>query len=207
MHVTELQFLALFRAWGRLPLPPRPPHAFLGRKYGQRRGRFSERQPFKQVMPVRLFPRPARRALAVSAAIGRFDRNPHRTGAAEPATAAAADALDGAAPAEPRTGQKRKASRSPEVRPKLLARARYCAPHACADAQGCDSGSDCTALHCAALRCSVLEGTALHCTASALHLHSTVQRTGSCRRCLRPLPRVRTAHAALWGRLVMRTRW
>ena len=69
----------------------------------------------------------------------------------------------------------------------LLARKGYCAPHACADAQGCDSGSDCTALHCAALRCSALEG-----TAPALHLHCTVQRTGRCRRCLRPLPRVRT---------------
>ena len=148
------------------------------------------------VMQVRLFPRPARRALAVSAAIGRFDRTPHHTGAAEPATAAAADAPDGAAPAEPRPGQKRKASsspaHSPDVRLKLLARKGYCAPHACADAQGCDSGSDCTALHCAALRCSALEGTVLRRTAPALHLHCTVQRTGSCRRRLRPLPRVRT---------------
>ena len=148
------------------------------------------------LVPVRRFPRCARRALAVSAAIGRFDRTPHRTGAAEPATAAAADALDGAAPAEPRTGQKRKASsspaHSPDVRLKLLARRGYCAPHACADAQGCDSGSECTALHCAALRCSALEGTVLRCTAPALHLHCTVPGTGSCRRCPRPLPRVRT---------------
>ena len=154
-------------------------------------------------MPVRLFPRPARRALAVSAAIGRFDRTPHHTGAAEPATAAAADALDGAAPAEPRTGQKRKASCSPEVRPKLLARARYCAPHACADAQGCDSGSDCTALHCAALRCSVLEGAALHCACTALALHRAAHWQ------LSPLstPTATRANAALWGRLVMRKRW
>ena len=40
-------------------------------------------------MPVRPFPRPARRARAVSAAIGRFDRTPHHTGAVEPGTAAA----------------------------------------------------------------------------------------------------------------------
>ena len=149
-------------------------------------------------MPVRPLPRPARRARAASAAIGRFDRTPHHTlaGAAEPAAAAAADAPDGAAPAEPRTGEKRKASsstaHSPDVRLKLLARKGYCAPHACTDAQGCDSGSDCTTLHCAALRCSALEGTVLRRTAPALHLHCTVQRTGSCRRCPRPLPRVRT---------------
>ena len=98
---------------------------------------------FQAAMPVRLFPRCARRALAVSAAIGRFDRTPHRTGAAEPATAAAADAPDGAAPAEPRTGQKRKASSAPDVCLKLLARARYCALHACADAHG--RATDCAA--------------------------------------------------------------
>ena len=73
---------------------------------------------------------------AVSAAIGRFDRTPHHTGAAEPAAAAAPAAPDGAAPAEPRIGQKRKASSAPDVCLKLLARARYCALHASADAHG-----------------------------------------------------------------------
>ena len=95
------------------------------------------------VMPVRLFPRPACRVRAVSAAIGRFDRTPHRTGAVEPATAAAPAAPDGAAPAERRTGQKHKASSSPDVCLKLLARARYCALHACADAHS--RATDCTA--------------------------------------------------------------
>jgi hypothetical protein len=52
---------------------------------------------------------------AVSAAIGRFDRTTHHTGAAEPATAAAPAAPDGADPLEPRTGQKRKASSAPDV--------------------------------------------------------------------------------------------
>ena len=91
------------------------------------------------VMPVRLSPRPARRALAISAAIGRFDH----TGAAEPGTAAAPAAPDGADPVEPRTGQKRKASSAPDVCLELLARARYCALHACADAHG--RATDCTA--------------------------------------------------------------
>ena len=150
------------------------------------------------VMPVRLFPRCARRALAVSAAIGRFDRTPHHTGAAEPATAAAPAAPDGTAPAElplP-VGRKRRASSSPDVRLKLLARKGYCAPHACADAQGCDSGSDCTALHCAALRCSALEGTVLRCTASALHC-TALHRAAHWQ--LSPLS-TPTAMRALWGR-------
>jgi hypothetical protein len=94
-------------------------------------------------MRVRPLPRPARRTRAVSPAIGRFDRTPQHTGAAEPATAAAPAAPDGADPAEPRTGQKRKASSAPDVCLKLLARARYCALHACADAHS--RATDCTA--------------------------------------------------------------
>ena len=43
-----------------------------------------------------------------------------------PTAAAAPAAPDGATPAEPRPGQKRKASSSPDVCLKLLARARYC---------------------------------------------------------------------------------
>ena len=155
-------------------------------------------------MPVRLFPRPARRALAVSAAIGRFDRTPHHTGAAEPATAAAPAAPDVAAPAELplRVGRKRKAPSSPDVVSRSLpVKATAVAPHACADAQGCDSGSDCTALRCAAvcwkaLCCAALR---LHCTCtapcSALAVVAVVY--AHCKR----------AHAALGSRLVMWKRW
>ncbi len=60
------------------------------------------------------------------------------------ATAAATEAApDGAAPAERRTGQKRKAPSSPDVCRKHLARARYCALHACTDAHG--RATDCAA--------------------------------------------------------------
>ena len=73
------------------------------------------------VMPVCLSPCPARRALAISAAIGRFDRTPHHKGAAEPGTAAAPAVPDVAAPAELplRVGRKRKVPSSPDVRLKL----------------------------------------------------------------------------------------
>ena len=80
--------------------------------------------------------------------------HPNHTGAVEPTTAAAPAAPDVASPAELplQVGRKRRACSSPNVRLKLLARKGYCARHACADAQGCDSGSDCTALPCAAVR-------------------------------------------------------
>ena len=51
---------------------------------------------FQAVMPVRPFPRPARRARAVSAAIGRFDHPPIHRGALEPAAAAGTAAPDDA---------------------------------------------------------------------------------------------------------------
>ena len=133
--------------------------------------------------------------------------HPHRTGAVEPATAAAPAAPDVAAPAELplRVGRKRKAPSSPDVVSRSLpVKATAVAPHACADAQGCDSGSDCTALHCAGLRCSALESTVLRCTAlyctctapcSALAVVAVVYA-----HCTR-------AHAALRGRLVMRKPW
>ena len=160
------------------------------------------------VMPVRLFPRCARRALAVSAAIGRFDRTPHHTGAAEPATAAAPAAPDVAAPAELplRVGRKRRASSSPDVCLKLLARKGYCAPLACADAQGCDSGSDCTGQRYTALRCAAVRWRALRCAALRLHCTCTAPCSALAvvavvyAHCMR-------AHAALWGRLVMRKQW
>ena len=52
-------------------------------------------------------------------------------------TTAAPAAPDVAAAAERRAGQKRKASSSPDVRRKLLARKGYCALHVWTDAQGC----------------------------------------------------------------------
>ena len=51
---------------------------------------------FQPAMPVRPLPRPARRARAVSAAIGRFDHPPLHRGALETAPAAAAAAPDAA---------------------------------------------------------------------------------------------------------------
>jgi hypothetical protein len=116
-----------------------------------------------------------------------------------PMAAPAAATPEGAAPAEGRAGWKRRASSSPDVRLKLLARKGHCTAHACADAQGCDSGSDCTALRCSALQGTVLRCSALHCTCtapcSALAVVAVVYA-----HCTR-------AHAALWGRLVMWKRW
>ena len=127
----------------------------------------------------------ARHSRAVSAAIGRFDRTPHHTGAAEPATAAAPAAPDGPAPAERRSGQKRKASSSPDVRLELLARARYCALHACADAHGratdCAAGPPAAAAAASAASAAPIEPS----TSAAQQPASPVRPLSACH-CTRP---------------------
>ena len=102
-------------------------------------------------------------SLAAFAAIGRFDRTPitqvrwNRPLRLLPLLRTLQPQQSFTLPA----GRKRRASSSPDVRLKLLARKGYCARHACADAQGCDSGSDCTALPCAAVRWKALQCAAL----------------------------------------------
>jgi hypothetical protein len=87
------------------------------------------------------------------------------------ASAAATEAApDGAAPAEPRTGQKRKAPFSPDVCRKLLARARYCALHACADAHGrttdCAAGPPAAAAAASAASAAPIEPSTAFCQAA-----------------------------------------
>ena len=191
MHVTELQFLALFRAWGRLALPPRPPHAFRGRKYGQQRGRFSlEKQRCR-----------CARSNALLAAHWPY---PPPSGAliAPPTTQVQPNRplrlLPMLRTAQPQ--QSHEPGRNAKHPPLLHTPPTYVSSSFPVKATALLTHAPmrravtraATALRYTALRCSALEGTVLRRTAPALHLHCTVQRTGSCRRRLRPLPRVRT---------------
>ena len=105
---------------------------------------------------------------------------------AAPAAATQA-APDGAAAAEPRTGQKRKASSAPDVCLKLLARARYCALHACADAHG--RATDCAAgPPAAAAAASAASAAPSEPSTSAAQQPASPVQPLSIYRCTRPTP-------------------
>ena len=159
-------------------------------------------------MPVRRFPRPARRARAVSAAIGRFDRTPITQ-------------VQPNRPLQPlpllRTAQPQQSDESGRnakhppllhtlptyVSSSLPVKATALLTHAPMRRAVTRAA---TALRYTALRCAAVRWKALRC--AALRLHCTCTAPCSALAVVAVVyAHCTRAHAALWGRLVMRTRW